>query len=59
MAKIISYDAEARDQLKGGIDRLTNAVKLTLGPRGRNVIIGKKFGPPLVTKGSRIHMHDE
>jgi chaperonin GroEL len=50
MAKIITYDAEARDQLKGGIDRLANAVKLTLGPRGRNVIIGKKFGPPLVTK---------
>lgn len=50
MAKQITYDAEARDQLKSGIDQLANAVKVTLGPRGRNVIIEKKYGSPLVTK---------
>ena len=50
MAKEIKFDMEARDQLKSGIDQLANAVKVTLGPRGRNVIIEKKFGAPLVTK---------
>ncbi|MCX7880798.1 MAG: chaperonin GroEL, partial [Ignavibacteria bacterium] len=49
-AKIISYDLEARNALKRGVDQLTNAVKVTLGPKGRNVIIDKKFGPPTVTK---------
>ncbi len=50
MAKEIKFDMEARDQLKSGIDQLANAVKVTLGPRGRNVIIEKKFGAPQVTK---------
>ncbi|MCZ7558045.1 MAG: chaperonin GroEL [Bacteroidia bacterium] len=49
-AKIINYDAEARNGLKAGVDKLANAVKVTLGPKGRNVIIDKKFGPPTVTK---------
>ncbi|MCS7176978.1 MAG: chaperonin GroEL [Candidatus Kapabacteria bacterium] len=49
-AKIILYDAEARTALKEGVDKLANAVKVTLGPKGRNVIIDKKFGPPVVTK---------
>lgn len=50
MSKIISFDNEARQSLKKGIDTLANAVKTTLGPRGRNVVIDKKFGPPLITK---------
>ena len=49
-AKIISYEFEARSTLKRGVDQLANAVKVTLGPKGRNVIIDKKFGPPTVTK---------
>ena len=44
MAKEIKFDIEARDQLKRGVDQLANAVKVTLGPKGRNVIISKKFG---------------
>lgn len=43
MAKIISFDSEARVKLKSGIDQLANAVKVTLGPKGRNVVIQKKF----------------
>ena len=50
MAKEIKFDIEARDLLKSGIDQLANAVKVTLGPKGRNVIIEKKFGAPQVTK---------
>ncbi|MEM6327075.1 MAG: chaperonin GroEL [Bacteroidota bacterium] len=50
MAKQIHFDAEARDTLKSGVDALANAVKVTLGPKGRNVIIEKKFGAPTVTK---------
>jgi len=50
MAKEIKFDIEARDQLKKGIDALADAVKVTLGPKGRNVIIEKKFGAPQVTK---------
>ena len=50
MAKEIKFNMEARDQLKKGIDSLANAVKVTLGPKGRNVIIEKKFGAPIVTK---------
>ncbi|HDS06533.1 MAG TPA: chaperonin GroEL, partial [Bacteroides sp.] len=50
MAKEIKFGIEARDQLKSGIDQLANAVKVTLGPKGRNVIIEKKFGAPLATK---------
>jgi len=49
-SKIISYDAEARNALKRGVDKLADAVKVTLGPKGRNVIIDKKFGAPTVTK---------
>jgi len=50
MAKIIKFDIEAREALKRGVDQLANTVKVTLGPKGRNVIIEKKFGSPLVTK---------
>ena len=50
MAKNISYNTEARDALKRGVDQLANAVKVTLGPKGRNVIIDKKFGAPHITK---------
>jgi len=50
MPKQIIFDSEARDQLKAGVDALANAVKVTLGPKGRNVIIEKKFGPPTITK---------
>ncbi len=50
MAKEIHFDVEARDSLKKGVDALANAVKVTLGPKGRNVVIGKKFGAPHVTK---------
>ncbi|SMO53990.1 chaperonin GroEL [Saccharicrinis carchari] len=50
MAKEIKFDIEARDLLKQGIDELANAVKITLGPKGRNVIIDKKFGAPAITK---------
>ena len=50
MAKKIQFDIEAREGLKKGVDALANAVKVTLGPKGRNVIIGKSFGGPQVTK---------
>ena len=50
MAKEIKYDMDARDLLKKGVDELANAVKVTLGPKGRNVIIEKKFGAPHITK---------
>ena len=50
MAKEILFNIDARDQLKKGVDALTNAVKVTLGPKGRNVIIEKKFGAPHITK---------
>ena len=50
MAKEISFNVEARDKLKAGVDALANAVKVTLGPRGRNVVIQKSFGAPQVTK---------
>jgi chaperonin GroEL len=50
MAKDIYFDVEAREKLKKGVDALANAVKVTLGPKGRNVVIGKKFGAPQVTK---------
>ena len=50
MAKEIKYDVEARGGLKRGVDKLANAVKVTLGPKGRNVVIEKKFGAPTVTK---------
>jgi len=50
MAKEISFNLEARDALKRGVDALANAVKVTLGPKGRNVIIDKKYGAPMITK---------
>ncbi|MFH1209142.1 MAG: chaperonin GroEL [Candidatus Omnitrophota bacterium] len=50
MAKLISYSEEARQRIKRGVDILARAVTVTLGPRGRNVVIDKKFGAPLVTK---------
>ncbi len=49
MAKMIKFDADARDKLKRGVDQLANTVKITLGPRGRNVILDKKYGSPIVT----------
>jgi chaperonin GroEL len=49
-AKLINYDTEARASLKKGVDQLANAVKVTLGPKGRNVVIDKKFGAPTITK---------
>jgi len=50
MAKEITYDLEARTALKAGVDKLANAVRVTLGPKGRNVVIEKKFGSPTITK---------
>ncbi len=50
MSKIIKFDTEARELLKQGVDQLSNAVKVTLGPKGRNVVIEKKFGAPQITK---------
>ena len=50
MAKNITFDLDARDKLKKGVDALANAVKVTLGPKGRNVVIDKKFGAPSITK---------
>ena len=50
MAKEISFNIDAREQLKNGVDQLANAVKVTLGPKGRNVVIEKKYGAPQITK---------
>lgn len=50
MAKKIDFNLSARDGLKRGVDALANAVKVTLGPKGRNVVIDKKFGAPHITK---------
>ena len=50
MAKDIEFNTEARNLLKSGVDQLANAVKVTLGPKGRNVVIGRKFGAPQITK---------
>ncbi len=50
MAKLIEYDVKAREKLRRGVDKLADAVKVTLGPRGRNVCIDKKFGSPTITK---------
>lgn len=49
-AKILEYDESARSRLMTGVNKLANAVKVTLGPRGRNVVIDKKFGAPTITK---------
>ena len=64
MAKDIFFDVEAREKLKKGVDALANAVKVTLGPKGRNVVIGKKFGAPHITKDGvtvekEIELEDE
>ncbi len=64
MAKDIYFDVEAREKLKKGVDALANAVKVTLGPKGRNVVIGKKFGAPQITKdgvtvAKEIDLEDE
>ena len=50
MAKEIVFNNDAREQLRKGVDALANAVKVTLGPKGRNVVIDKKFGAPHITK---------
>ena len=50
MAKEIKFDTEARESLKRGVDALANAVKVTLGPKGRNVILSKSYGAPHITK---------
>ncbi|SVB30864.1 uncharacterized protein METZ01_LOCUS183718, partial [marine metagenome] len=50
MAKDITYSLNARGSLKAGVDKLANAVRITLGPKGRNVVIEKKFGAPTITK---------
>ena len=49
MAKMIVYGEEARKKLQSGIDQLANTVKVTLGPKGRNVVLDKKYGAPLIT----------
>ena len=49
MAKMIVYGEDARKKLQSGIDQLTDTVKVTLGPKGRNVVLDKKFGAPLIT----------
>ena len=49
MAKEINYGEEARRKLQSGVDQLANTVKITLGPKGRNVLIEKKYGSPLIT----------
>ena len=50
MSKTILFNSKAREKLKKGVDALANAVKITLGPKGRNVVIDKKFGSPSITK---------
>ena len=50
MAKDIKFNTQAREDLRAGVDALADAVKVTLGPKGRNVIIDKKFGAPHITK---------
>ncbi len=50
MSKLITFSIDARTKLKAGVDALANAVKITLGPRGRNVVLGRPFGPPHITK---------
>ena len=52
-AKELQFDTEARAALKRGVDQLAQAVKVTLGPKGRNVVIDRKFGAPTVTKASQ------
>ena len=49
MSKLIIYNEEARRALERGVDQVANTVKVTLGPKGRNVVLGKKYGSPLIT----------
>src|SRR5437870_8663961 len=49
MAKQLAYDAEARSALKRGVDKVADAVRITIGPKGRNVVLDKKFGSPTIT----------
>src|ERR671919_556837 len=63
-AKLLEFNTEARTRLKRGVDKLAQAVKVTLGPKGRNVVIDKKFGNPTVTKdgvtvAKEIELEDE
>lgn len=55
MAKEIIYGEDARKALQKGIDKLADTVKITLGPKGRNVVLDKKFGAPLITNRRRYH----
>ena len=57
MAKQIIYGEEARKALQSGIDQLADTVKITLGPKGRNVVLDKKFGSPLITNDDRARCH--
>ena len=64
MAKMISYGEEARRALVKGVDQLADTVKITMGPKGRNVVLGKKFGAPVitndgVTSAKEIELKDE
>ena len=54
MAKMIAFDQEARDAMRRGVQKLARAVKVTLGPKGRNVILQKSFGSPTVTKTASL-----
>src|ERR1700745_3047841 len=63
-AKYLEFDTEARSRLKRGVDQLADAVRVTLGPKGRNVVIDKKFGNPTVTKSGvtvekKVELEDE
>ena len=57
MAKEIKYNIEARNLMKEGVDALANAVKVTLGPKGRNVVIDKKYGAPQITGNRSCSVH--
>lgn len=64
MAKKLTFNQDARDQLKNGLDQLANAVKVTMGPKGRNVVIGRGYGSPMITKdgvsvAKEIELEDE
>ena len=56
-SKLISYDEEARRALERGMDMLANAVKITLGPKGRNVVLEKKWGAPTITNDGVLDPH--
>src|SRR6266404_369135 len=58
MPKILKFDAEARRALEAGVNKLADAVKVTLGPRGRNVVLEKKFGAPTITNAREVELDD-